>query len=318
MSVISADIRHWVIWTGKLLLAVLLLFLLLQNLQTGSLRATLASMQSVWLYTALLLLLPNLYFQYSKWKLLLHSVYPAVAARDIRASLLLGFTFGVVTPARIGEFGARAASIRGASRLTVVGLTAIDKMATLCVTLTVGGVGLLLFNVQHPFMPTWLLAVIEGALLAGAVLLWLLWARHSSDTSEAETRGRIVRKWQRLRSSLQHLDTRTLRRLLLLSVLFYCTFVLQFYFLLMALGPVDATTALSGISTIMLLKTLIPPLTLGELGIREGASVFVLGAAGVVAAAAIGASLLLFTINILLPGFAGLLVLLRRPLRTVA
>jgi uncharacterized membrane protein YbhN (UPF0104 family) len=107
-------------------------------------------------------------------------------------------------------------------------------------------------------------------------------------------------------------------RLLVFSALFYMTFVAQFLLLLRAFGPIDILSSLAGVSTIMLIKTIIPPLTLGELGIREGASVFVLGHAGMLAAGAVSASLLLFGINILLPGLVGVLVMLRRPDRRPA
>ena len=98
--------------------------------------------------------------------------------------------------------------------------------------------------------------------------------------------------------------------LLVYSGLFYLTFLLQFFLLLSAFGPVQPLSALAGIGTIMLLKTVIPPVTLGELGIREGASVIVLGHAGILPAAAFNASLLLFAVNLLLPALAGLALLM--------
>ncbi len=321
------DIRHWAVWAGKLLLAVLLLTLLLGQLDADALAQLASAAQPRWLLAALLLLLPNVYFQYRKWQLLLHSVYPAVETRQVRDSLLLGFSFGVVTPARIGEFGGRAAGVRGADRLTLIGLTAVDKVATLSVTLTAGALGLLLFCFRHPFMSPWLLLAAETA-VAIAILAYAYRRRRkvrtsavaADDVSElgADAGGGVARRLRRLRNALRSLDGRTKRGVMLFSVLFYLTFVLQFFLLLRAFGPIDPLTTLAGISSIMLIKTLVPPLTLGELGIREGVSVVVLGWAGTLTAVALGASLLLFTINVLLPGLAGLAVLLRRPTRGTA
>ncbi|MBN1448605.1 MAG: flippase-like domain-containing protein [Bacteroidetes bacterium] len=313
MSQRTDDFRHWAVWIGKLLLAVLLLVLLLHNLHRETLLSTLSAARPLYIGAALLLLIPNVFLQYRKWRVLLHSVYPTVTAHDTRASLLLGFTFGIVTPARIGEFGGRAVAVRGADKLTLMGLTALDKLATLLVTVTAGAFGLLLFCLRHPFMDPLLLAGIEITVLAVAfVLLRLRAARRSSsrtDTPRKKGRSRV----QQLREALRRVDAPVRKRLLLLSLLFYGTFLLQFIMLLLAFGPVDPLSAIAGISTIMLIKTIIPPVTLGELGIREGASVYVLGHAGILATAAFSASLLLFAINILLPSLAGLLILLRRP-----
>ena len=48
-----------------------------------------------------------------------------------------------------------------------------------------------------------------------------------------------------------------------------------------------------------------------DLGVREAAAIAVLGPVGVTAATAVQSSLLLFGMNVLLPGLAGLLVLAR-------
>lgn len=308
----TGDMRRWAIWSGKLLLACILLVFLLQNVNSGVLFDTLATAQPLFLVGALLLLIPNLLLQYQKWALLLRSVHPAVRPHDVRASLMLGFTFGIVTPARIGEFGGRAFAVRGADRLTLMGLTAVDKLATLIITVLVGGAGLLVFCIQHPFMNPVLLAGVELALLITVTGAAVIRMRRKKSVSAPSSSRRLQQRIRRIRNVLRCVDARMRLRLLLLSLLFYGTFLLQFVLLLYAFGSPDLLSSLAGISTIMLIKTVIPPVTVGELGIREGASVYVLGHAGILAAAAFSASLLLFAINILLPSLAGLIVLFRR------
>ena len=317
-------LRRFAVWTGKLLLAVVLVVLLAESIQSRTILDLLSGAEPLMLAAAILLLPLNIAFQYHKWRVLVHSRFPDAGADELRASLLLGFTFGMVTPARIGEFGGRAAGMRGkgrngaqllaADRLALVGLTAVDKFATMMVTLIAGGAGLLLFCWRHPFMDPTLLTFLM-LLAAGVALLWL---RRGGSTAASSTEavkitasgGFLRRRFDELRETFRGIDASRRRVLMIHSVLFYLTFLLQFYFLLLAFGPVDLLSALSGISTIMLIKTVIPPITLGELGIREGASVYVLGHAGIIAAAAFNASLLLFAINILLPSLAGLVVLL--------
>ena len=62
----------------------------------------------------------------------------------------------------------------------------------------------------------------------------------------------------------------------------------------------------------MFAKTIIPPVSFGELGIREGASVYFLKQVGVSAAAGFNAAIFLFIINVLLPALTGLIFLLKR------
>ncbi len=335
----SGDIRRWAAWTGKLLLATVLIILLWNSVHGDVITSVLHRADPLFLWAAVLLLPLNILLQYHKWRLLVQSSFPLATPSEVSASLMLGFTFGIVTPARLGEFGGRAAGMRMraerdgsrftgtdprygalvAEKLTVVTLTAVDKLSTMVITIVAGCVGLLMFCWLHPFMDPLLLALL--LLLAGAGSLYMLrarWNQASTDASDAfegsaipsrKTRSRL----HEIRTALRGLDASRIRRLLAFSLLFYLIFLLQFYLLLAAFGRVDMLSTIAGISTIMLVKTVIPPVTIGELGIREGASVYILGHAGMLAAAAFNASLLLFVINILLPSLAGLAVLLRKP-----
>ena len=77
----------------------------------------------------------------------------------------------------------------------------------------------------------------------------------------------------------------------------------------------------AGVALVFFAKSAIPQVTLGDLGVREGAAVFFLGAYGVAPAAALDASLALCSLlNLVLPSLAGtplLLRLLRLPARRV-
>lgn len=308
-------LRRWSGWTCRLLLAGALLYLLVSTVQRDVIASLFLRAQPVFLFLALGLLPLNLLLQYKKWRLLVHGPFPQIALPELRASLLLGFTFGIVTPARVGEFGGRAAGMRSVDGWTLVGLTAVDKFAGMVVTVVIGCVGLIVFCWRHPFMDPLLLTVLFSVFAATAVLLLSRRRRGSLPVIRRNVNGtgRFQRRIASFRTALGHVRGPRLHRLLWYSILFYLTFLSQFFLLLSAFGPVDVLSALAGISTIFLIKTIIPPITFGELGIREGASVYVLGHAGILAAAAFNAALLLFVINILLPSLAGLVVLLWRP-----
>jgi len=63
---------------------------------------------------------------------------------------------------------------------------------------------------------------------------------------------------------------------------------------------------------IMFAKTIIPPISFGELGIREGASVYFLTQMGETASVGFNSSILLFIINLLIPALIGVGMFLRK------
>lgn len=62
----------------------------------------------------------------------------------------------------------------------------------------------------------------------------------------------------------------------------------------------------------MFAKTVIPPVSLGELGIREGASVYFLTILGESASVGFNASIFLFFINVLIPSLIGFILLMKK------
>jgi uncharacterized membrane protein YbhN (UPF0104 family) len=307
--------RKLLFWAAKILAAALLLTVLLRHLDARHLLEAASRANAPLLLAAVLLLLPNLATQYAKWALLLRRVRPDATSREVRNSLLLGFSLGLATPARVGEFGGRAAALHRDDAPQLMGLTAVDKFLTMIVTLVVGIAGTALFAARYPFVDA--VALIVAALLAAAVLtaavLLVLRARAASDSARL-----LPRLLRGVAEGMRSVDATTLRRALLLSVLFYLTFSAQFLLLLCAFGPCDLPGTVAGITVVMLVKTVIPPVTLGELGVREGASVLVFGLAGMSTAMAFNASLLLFVINLLLPALLGVPLLLRLRKRGLA
>ena len=91
------------------------------------------------------------------------------------------------------------------------------------------------------------------------------------------------------------------------AIVFNMLFFVQMFCLLRATGPLSVDAVIA-IPIMFALKTLLP-ISLMDLGVREGAAIAVLGFVGVGAAPAVQASLMLFGLNVLAPGLAGLLVL---------
>lgn len=102
-------------------------------------------------------------------------------------------------------------------------------------------------------------------------------------------------------------------KLMFVSFLFYTCFIVQFALLTAAFShQYDFLNFIWSGNMVMFTKTIIPPVSFGELGIREGASVYFLKQIGVNAESAFNASIFLFLVNVLLPSLIGLIFLLKR------
>jgi uncharacterized membrane protein YbhN (UPF0104 family) len=283
----------------KAVLSVLILMFLLNRIRLEEVTGALASAALSPLIAAVLLLALNLYLQFAKWRLLVLSETAGASAKEIFFSLLAGITLGLATPGRMGEYG-RPFFLKRAHWARLLGLTVIDKLYTFSIILFTGSLGLCCTAAK----PVWLAIVPFTALFLLVLVL------------RPDRFGGLLKKYRasprlgEFVSALSGFSRANARKLSFLALLYVLTFMTQFYLLVRAFIPINPVQGMCASSATLLTKTLLP-LTIGDLGIREGAAVFFFGRFQVPAAAAFDASLLLFVINVLAPGLAGLITLLR-------
>ncbi len=111
----------------------------------------------------------------------------------------------------------------------------------------------------------------------------------------------------------ESLDRTYFFKMVLISFLFYSCFLIQYALLVSAFSNhFDFIHYLWAANLIMFAKTIIPPISFGELGIREGASVYFLTQMGETASVGFNASIFLFIINLLIPALIGVGMFLRK------
>ncbi len=296
----------------KILVAVLVLFVLIKRIRIEQLSSALVNTNVALICAACLLLLLNIFFQFSKWKLIVHRENPGIRNRRIIYSLFVGMTLGLATPGRLGDFG-RTAFVKDADWARLLGLLMIDKMITLTVLYFVGIISLSHFISMnmHPFV--WLPIFIMAMSLVSAFLLLLL--RPALLRNMAARYHHVARKVKALERFVSGIELATPHftfKLFLYTVMQTLTYCTQFVLLIFAFQPIAVIEAYLAVFAVMFTKSLLP-ISLGDLGIRESAAVYFFGQFGVPEAAAFNASLLLFVINILTPSLVGLgLFLLKR------
>ncbi len=301
-------ISHKMIVWIKIVIAIILVTMLIFRTEPKEIYAAIVQAKLLLILFALALLPLNIFFQYSRWRILVRLANPQSSAKDILSSLLCGITLGFITPGRLGEFG-RSFFIPSVHWPRLMGLTLLDKLFAMMVLFALGLAGIAQF--LHQNVPTliWLplLLSVLGFLILFFVLLW------SPQFVSSVILRRLLKKHHKLRlilSSLELLQTSTASLLATLALAQVITYSLQFYLLISSFYSVPILRGLSAIAAIMWVKTMLP-ISIGDLGVRESAAIFFLGQLGVPDAAAFDASMLLFAMNVLIPAIIGSVLLFK-------
>ena len=303
------SVPRW-LYAVKVVLALLTLGLLALVAKPAAVWETLLRADWVWVGLALALAPVNIGLEAYRWGRLVRHVVPSVRYRDALRAVVGGYPLGLLTPGRVGDYVGRAVYLRDVSPGVSAALTFAERMATLAACLVFGLVALVPFLASHaPASPLWPAVVGVGVLGTSSLLVALLFPSVTRAAFAA------VLPFERVRSALRAFDAiprEEALTLLLLSTLRYGVFTTQFVLLVRAFDPGAAWAAsFTAIALVFFAKSAVPQVTLGDLGIREGAAVFFLGAYGVSSAAAFDASLSIFAINLLLPALAGVPLVLR-------
>jgi uncharacterized membrane protein YbhN (UPF0104 family) len=258
-----------------------------------------------WVATTLVLMPANVGLEAYRWHRLVRQIAPDVRYAQTLAAVLSGYPLGLVTPGRLGDYAGRSFYLRHAGKWELAALTFAERMATLACSLAVGFAALVPFLATRTDTPmlAWATVLYAGLFGAAFFVYLLLHPRTARRLLALVLPDRFARHL----AFLDAFDRRDAQSLLGLSAVRYGIFSAQFVCLVFAFDPTAAwLPAACGVALVFFAKSAIPSFTLADLGIREGAAVYFMGALGIAAAAAFNAALGLFCVNLLLPALAGL------------
>ncbi len=241
-----------------------------------------------------------------KWYVLLHWLEPSVSYRQAFRSHFGAMPLGLLSPGRLGELSRviflPQPSLRSARG---VGLAAVEKYTDFVAVAIWSVPGLLLL-----LGPKWAIA---GA--AAVILLLPVKAYAGGLTRAANSMGKsrfsLLRQAGYMTTGLAggaSIGTTSFTKALIIGCAAYgiewcqCLFMLRFF------GAENFD--LAAVAGIMALATLVNsiPITIGGLGVREGAAALWLSGLGIPAHAAVSASLAVFVFTEAIPALAGLSV----------
>lgn len=298
----------------KGLLAVAALGYLIYTIDGAALWLALKQVDPMWIAVSLGLVPLVVGLDAAVWKGLLAPVIPDVSMPSVLRAVLSGSAWGLITPARVGEFAGRAFSFPEsdgwAISATVFAQRVLDT--AICSVLGLGALGIALHAGWLPMNTLWTTVTIVVAVVSGVLTVAVCCPGRTARLIQwaAPHAERLHRRL----AFLDQIDGASGRRILHFALLRQAVFCALFASLVAAFGfTADPGDILVGIVLVFLAKFLLPSITLLDLGVREGAAVFFLGAVGVSQAAAFNAALLMFVLTGVLPALVGLPYALQLP-----
>jgi len=305
------SLPSWLETTVKALLALGALAYLVAVVEWSAIVETLQQAEWMGVAAAALLVPLNVALDAWVWGVILSPVAGSLSLRHLLAAVMSGFALGFFTPARAGEYVGRTFHL-DLSRSEVDGWTVsatifAQRMVDMAVAVDVGALALAA-TMSLGFLPAsgpWIGALALGVGVGLGLTLLMLrpgWIdavlrRFFPTASGLHRRTRF----------LARLRAEELARIFAGTTARYGIFALQFVLLGWAFAPGASLGLLVlAVGCTYFAAFLIPPVTLMDLGIREGAAVFFFGLLGLGEATGLNASFLIFLLNLILPAAAGL------------
>ncbi len=296
----------------KILVSLILITGLLYYIDVKTVLSSFKNANPLYLTIGLLFVVANIGLQYIRWRYLLRLISPGIRNGEAFISLVVGITAGFFTPAQIGEIAGRVASLPSLRKSHVAGMTLIDKLYLLSLTVITGAIALAIFVFLYLNAYWNNFYILAAAAIAAAFSIIFLFP-HNSKKLLTYLPKKI--RDHRFYTVIEIVETQFHdshgRMLFVLTGLLYVIIFIQFFIFATAFEPVPFFGSLICSSSVYCVKAAVLPISIGDLGVRESAAVFFFSKIGVSAASAFGASFCMFLANIVLPSIAGAVLVLR-------
>ena len=267
----------------------------------------------------LILMLINWAFEAIKWRKLVLKLEALSFSTSLK-SVFTGVTVSVFTPNRIGEFGGRIIYLKPENRLKAILLNFVGTSAQLLVTMVTGLCAFFyyyIYRISFSNSSSNATKVIKysfftiGLSLIFTALLIVLYF-NCSKLAQIDFFKKRLPRFQTYFEALAQATQKELVLMLLISFFRYCIFTLQFYILLKFFQvPIDFIQGIAMIALTFFAITIIPTVSITEIGVRAFAALTFIGILSNNNAGIAMASLTLWIVNVAIPATIGSLFLLR-------
>lgn len=240
----------------------------------------------------------NWFFESLKWQRLVLNI-KQISFKDALEQSLGGLTASLITPNRIGEYGAKAVYYPKPLRAKIVLLNLLGNMAQMTVTTILGLIGFIVFVNQYPLN----LAYHEVVKIGLIIILLTLTVGFGMRLIRFKIKGHSL---ERVIGFIKKTASKTLVSVLLLSLVRYVVFSFQFYYLLLMFGVnLDYIETMIILTSMYLLASILPSLSLFDVLIKGSVAVFLFGFAGINEFTVVAVVTLMWLFNFVLPSVFG-------------
>lgn len=256
------------------------------------LSSTLVETQNITLL--LLLSFLNWFFEILKWQVLA-SKLQKISIFESTQHVLTAHTSSIITPFKIGEYGAKTLYFGKKQVKKVIFLNFLGNLTQMSATLFFGIIGLFFF-IKWNF-PQWLDVYLFAVVLG---LLSLFIGRRWISNGTMNVKGFSLKKSTEF---IKSIPTSGRIKILCFSVARYVFFSLQFCFLLALFTPVVWVEVLPLVFTMYLLSSLLPVLQIFDFAVKGGIAVLVFTA--IPAQVVVSVAFMMWLLNAMLPALVG-------------
>ncbi len=259
------------------------------------------------------LMLVNLTLQWVRWHLVVIASRLGLTGRQTLKMMLAGLPLGLATPGRMGELG-RGAAVEGThDSVSIAGLTVLERGFSFAGSLGIAIVAMIVSGYGTGFKWAPILALYFLYLLAMLHPYQMAaWGRSLAPRLPGALGRRADSLGERLLKGWELAGRRAAIAVLLVSVLQTTVALFQMTICYLAVAGSAPFLKVFGAWAVVLGTKHFLPVTVGDIGIREGLAIAVFSNREMATSPAVVAALLIYVINVLIPSLVGVVVLARR------
>ncbi|WP_439151315.1 lysylphosphatidylglycerol synthase domain-containing protein [Winogradskyella sp.] len=246
----------------------------------------------------LFLTLFNWFFEILKWKSLVSTV-KSISFKNAIEQSLGGLTASLITPNRIGDYGAKAIYFSKPLRTKIILLNLLGNMAQMTITSVFGVIGFVIFVNRYQ------IDVNYYKVLKFVFILIIIgfFAVFGVKQKRFKIKGY---SFNRILDFIKKLGVKSHSINLFLSLVRYLIFSFQFYYLLTMFGvEVDYAKAMVVITSMYFLASIVPSISIFDVVIKGSVSIFLFGYVQVNELTILSITTIMWLLNFVIPSLFG-------------
>ena len=240
----------------------------------------------------------NWFFEILKWQHLVKTI-KRISFRDALEQSLGGLTASLITPNRIGDYGAKAVYYAKQFRTKIVLLNLLGNMAQMTITTIFGVIGFIIFVNRYQIDINYYRVFKFGLILLIISLFTVLGVKQQRYKIRGFSFNRVFGFIKKMSSETHVIN-------LTLSLMRYLIFSFQFYYLLTIFGvDVEYNKAMVVITSMYFLASIVPSIAIFDVIVKGSVAVFLFNYVAVNELTILSIIMLMWLLNFVTPSLFG-------------